>query len=274
MNKLSIEKRKAVIAALVEGNSINSTSRMTGVSKPTILKLLVRLGTACVSYHDDHVRGLTLARVECDEIWAFVHCKQKRVAMAKAAVPGAGGCWTWTAIDPDTKLILTWHVALRTPEDARGFMLDLAGRITNLPQLTTDGLGVYPEAVWNAFGDKVDFAQLIKLYTTEPASEARDSPPECVGYKKTPVIGCPKYDNISVPIVERSNLTVRMSMRRFTRLTTGHNQKIENHMAAISLFFTYYNFCRIHRTLGMTSAMAAGLTDRVWGIEDLIGLLD
>lgn len=274
MNSLKTDKRKAVIAALVEGNSINSTVRMTGVAKTTILRLLENLGCACAKFHNDHVRGLKPARIECDEVWSFVHCKQKRVAKAKAPVPGAGDCWTWTAIDRDSKLMISWHVGLRTRSDACLFMLDLADRITNIAQLTTDGFAGYPEAVWNAFGDHIDFAQLVKIYASEPANEARYSPADCVGCKKIPVIGFPDRENVSTSIVERSNLTARMSMRRFTRLTNGHSKKIENHGHAVTLFFTYYNYCRIHSTIRTTPAMAAGLTDRLWEIEDLIRLVD
>jgi len=273
MNQLTTDKRKAVIAALVEGSSINSTVRMTGVSKPTILKLLRDLGCACAAYHNDHVRGLKPGRVRCDEVWSFVYAKQGNVPKAKGGPKGAGDCWTWTAIDPATKLMITWHVGLRSAGDAAAFMFDLADRITNLTQLTTDGFGAYPDAVWNTFGEKIDFAQLVKVYAAEPANEARYSPAECVGCKKRPEIGFPDNDKISASIVKRSNLTVRMSTRRFTRLTNGHSKKVENHGHAVSLFFMYYNFCRIHSSTRLTPAMTAGLTDRVWEIEDLIGLL-
>lgn len=276
MNRLSTDRRKAVIASIVEGASINSTVRITGVSKPTILKLISDLGCACATFHDEHVRKLQPNRVQCDEIWSFVHCKQKRVSTAKAAPVGAGDCWTWTAIDPDTKLMISYLVGLRTPGDSSAFMLDLAGRITNLTQLTSDGFATYPDAVYNAFGTHVDFAQLIKVYRADRPDHARYSPAECVGCRKQHVIGCPDPEHISTSIVERSNLTVRMQMRRFTRLTNAHSKKIENHGHAVAMFFQFYNYCREHQSLGRktTPAMAAGLADHVWSLEELIGLLD
>jgi IS1 family transposase len=273
MNKLSCEKRKAVVAALVEGTSINAAVRMTGVSKPTILKLIRDLGCACAKYHDKHVRGLRPARIQCDEIWAFIYCKQKRVASAKAAPNGAGDAWTWTAIDPSTKLMISYLVGLRTLGDAAAFMLDLAGRITNIAQLTTDGLGVYPDAVREAFGQDVNYAQLVKLYKADRPDHARYSPAECIGTRIAYVEGAPDPAHVSTSIVERSNLTVRMQMRRFTRLTNGHSKKIENHGHAIALFFAFYNFCRVHATLGTTPAVAAGITDHAWTIDELLGLV-
>ena len=275
MNRLRTEKRKAVIAALVEGNSINSTVRMAGVSKPTILKLLRDLGCACAAHHDRTVRGLKPESVRCDEIWAFVHCKQKWVATAKRQEPGIGDCWTWTAIDSGSKLMISYHVGLRLPADAAEFKLDLSGRINNLTQLTTDGLGSYPAAVRKAFGDMVDYAQAAKIYNEARPDHARYSPASCVGCDKRWVQGFPNPDKISTSHVERSNLTIRMSMRRFTRLTNGHSKKVENHVHAIALFFAYYNFCRKHLSLdGQTPAMAAGLADHAWTLEELIGLLD
>jgi len=274
MNRLSIDKRQAVVASLVEGVSINSTARLTGVSKPTILKLLADFGCACARHHDATVRGLKPSRIECDEVWASNYCKQKNVGRAKAAPVAAGDCWTWTAIDPDTKLILSYFLGLRSGDDAKAFMLDLAGRVTNLTQITTDGLGVYPDAVWNAFEDRVHFAQLIKGYKAEPANEARYSPASCIGCKKTLVIDYPNRETVSTSMVQRHNLTIRMSMRRFTRLTNGHSKKIENHGHALAMFFAYYNFCRIHSTLRITPAMKAGLTDHVWTLGELIRLAD
>lgn len=272
MNRTSPEERKAVVGALVEGASINSTVRMTGTAKTTILRLLQSLGCACSKYLHDHVRVLKPARVQCDEVWSFVHCKAKHVAKAKAAPLGAGDAWTWTAIDPDTKLIITFHVGLRTPDDARDFMLDLAGRIGNLTQLTTDGLTSYPQAVYEAFGTGVDYAQLIKIYREDRTAEATYSPAKCIGAKKQHVIGAPDPAHISTSIVERSNLTIRMGMRRFTRLTNGHSKKIENHGHAFAMFLMHYNFCRVHSTIGTTPAVKAGLTDHVWTLDELIGL--
>jgi IS1 family transposase len=275
MNRLTVDKRRAVVAALVEGASINATVRMTGVSKPTILKLIRDLGAACAAHHHATVRGLKPARIQCDEIWAFVHCKQKRVATAKAAPIGAGDVWTWTAIDPDSKMILTYHVGLRTESDAAAFMLDLADRITNIAQLTTDGYGCYPPAVREAFGQYVNYAQLVKIYRSERPDHARYSPADCVGCRIEYVEGAPDPEHVSTSIVERSNLTVRMSMRRFTRLTNGHSKKIENHGHAVAMFFSYYNFCRPHSSLaGQTPAQACGLDKRRWSLDDLIGLLD
>ncbi len=275
MNKLKTEKRKAVIAALVEGNSVNSTVRMTGVAKTTILRLLKALGEACVAFHDEHVRGLKPTSVQCDEVWSFVHCKAKNVQKAKNRDFGIGDAWTWTAIDPESKLLITFHVGLRTPDDARIFMLDLAGRINNVTQLTTDGLGSYPAAVREAFGDMVDFAQVIKVYKETRQGHARYSPAECTGCNKKWVSGFPDPDKVSTSIVERSNLTARMSIRRFTRLTNAFSKKIENHENAFALFVMHYNYCRKHISLkGKTPAMVAGLADHVWTLEELIGLIN
>lgn len=276
MNKLSIDKRKAVVAALVEGTSINATVRMTGVSKPTILKLIHDLGYACAKHHDKAVRGLKPQHVQCDEIWSFVYCKQKQVKKAKAAPAVAGDAWTWTALDSDSKLMITYYLGLRTPNDAAAFMLDLAGRITNITQLTTDGLSSYPNAVREAFGQEVNYAQLIKIYESDRSGQARYSPAECIGTKIEYVEGGPDPAHVSTSHVERSNLTIRMSMRRFTRLTNGHSKKIENHGHAVAMFLAYYNFCRVHQSLGkgVTPAMEAGLEDHAWTIEELLKLLE
>jgi len=276
MNQLMTAKRKAVLAAFVEGMGVNASARMTGVSKPTILKLVCNLGCACAAYHNDHVRGLKPKNVQADEVWAFVHCKQKNVRTAKAMVYGAGDCYTWTAIDPDTKLIITYLVGQRTGGDAAAFMDDLSGRVINIGQLTTDGFNAYPDAVKAAFGNEVDYAQLIKHYkAVQTPGEARYSPATCTGCTKQSVIGFPDPDHISTSIIELSNLTIRMSVRRFTRLTNGHSKKIENHGHAVALFLMYYNYCRKHETLkGRTPAMAAGLADHAWTLDELIGLLD
>lgn len=232
------------------------------------------IACACAEHHNDTVRGLRSKRIECDEIWAFTYCKQKHVKAAKAAPEGAGDCWTWTAIDRDSKMIVSYYLGLRSWEDARQFLLDLAGRVVNIAQLTTDGFARYPDAAWEAFGNEIDLAQLIKSYSAEPTNEARYSPANCVGCRKVPVFGDPKKADVSTSIVERNNLTMRMSMRRFTRLTNGHSKKVENHGHTIALFFCYYNFCRIHSSLRVTPAMEAGLSDHVWSLEELIGLLD
>lgn len=275
MNKLALSKRKAIIAALMEGVGVNAISRLTGVCKETILKLQGDLGLACAKFHDDNVRGLKPARIQCDEVWSFVHCKAKNIQNAKSRDFGIGDCWNWTAIDPDSKLLITYHIGLRTPTDARIFMLDLAGRVNSAPQLTTDGLGFYIDAVRNAFGDDVDFAQLIKVFKTPSPDHSRYSPGECIGCEKKRIQGNPDFKDVSTSIVERSNLTIRMSMKRYARLSNGHSKKIENHCDAFAVFTMHYNYCRKHLTLkGKTPAMAAGLADHVWTMDELIGLIE
>ncbi|GMU21517.1 MAG: hypothetical protein AMXMBFR13_16100 [Phycisphaerae bacterium] len=274
MNKLSTAKRVQVVAALVEGVSINATVRMTGVSKPTILKLLKDLGCACAAYHNDHVRGLKPTSVQCDEVWAFCYSKQKNVPADLRGQFGFGDVWTWTALDRESKLIISYHLGLRTPADAGEFMMDLAGRINNITQITTDGLGSYPEAIREAFGEFVDYAQIIKVFKAERPEHARYSPASCIGCDKKWIQGEINSDLVSTSHVERSNLTIRMQMRRFTRLTNGHSKKVENHGHALALFFAFYNFCRKHTSLdGQTPAMVAGIADHVWTLEELIGLL-
>lgn len=274
MNKLHVEKQKAVIKALVEGMSINATVRLTGVSKPTILKLIRELGAACADHHNRHVRGLKPERVQTDEVWSFNYCKQKHVMTAKAPPEGAGDVWTWTAIT-DQKLIAAYRVGLRTQYDADDFMLDLAGRILNRTQLTSDGHTTYLDAVENAFGAEVDYAQLVKSFGpgTGNSAEAKYSPPKINGAKKHKLIGFPATQHISTSHVERHNLTIRMSMRRFTRLTNAHSKKIEYHVCSVALFFAFYNFCRVHGTLGTSPAVASGLADHIWTVEELIGLM-
>jgi IS1 family transposase len=274
MNKLSTEKRIAVVRALVEGCSIRSVVRMTGVAKNTVVKLLCDLGAACAVTHAQLVVGLSPKHIQCDEIWAFCHAKQKNVPAEYQGVFGHGDVWTWTALDADTKLIISWYIGRRTGADARAFMYDLAVRIRNQPQLTTDGFTSYPEAVYAEFGNHVDYAQLYKTYAAERVGEARYSPAVCTGTRKVAVIGEPDPDHVSTSHVERQNLTMRMSMRRFTRLTNAFSKKVENLEHAVALHFMHYNFCRIHQTLRVTPAMTAGLSDRLWSIEDLIGLLD
>jgi IS1 family transposase len=274
MNKLSTAERVRVVAALVEGNSINSTVRMTGVSKPTILKLLVDLGEACARYHDKYVRDLTCNRIQCDEVWAFCHCKQKNVRPELQGTFGFGDVWTWTAIDAETKLMVSYMVGLRDGGYATEFIHDVASRLVNRVQLTTDGHKAYLEAVEDAFGGDIDYAQLIKLYGAERAGEARYSPAVCIGSRKETVTGDPDPKHVSTSYVERSNLTVRMSVRRFTRLTNGFSKKVENHQHMTALFFFYYNFARIHQTLRITPAMASRISDHVWSVEEIVGLLD
>jgi len=234
------------------------------------------LGSVCAAYHDSHVRGLKPERVQTDEIWSFCYAKQKNVPATMQGVYGVGDVWTWTAIT-DQRLIIAYRVGLRNQEDADAFMLDLAGRITNRTQLTSDGHTTYLSAVENAFGPDVDYAQLVKLYGPEAGGdgpERKYSPGKCNGANKRPQIGLPDRDYISTSHVERSNLTIRMSMRRFTRLTNAHSKKIENHECAIALFFTFYNYCRVHSTIGTTPAVASGLADHVWTLYELIGLLN
>lgn len=265
-----------MVASLVEGVGINATSRLTGVHKETVLKLLADMGCACAAFHDEKVRALKPDRVECDELWAFVHCKQKRVKNAVAAPVGAGDCWTFTAIDADSKLVISYLIGPRSPQNAMELMLDVAGRVTNWTQLTTDGFAAYPAAVREAFGDEVSYAQLIKVYREDRSTEARYSPATCVGCKKEHISGAPDPEKISTSIIERHNLTMRMHQRRYTRLTNGHSKKLSNHGHATALFMAYYNWCRPHQALDRktTPAMASGLTDRVWTIDELIGLLN
>jgi IS1 family transposase len=271
MNRLSQADRTRVVAALVEGNSIRATCRMTDVSKPTVLKLLADLGKVCAAYHDEHVRGLQSKRIQCDEIWSFVGAKMKNVSEEKAEE--WGDVWTWTALDADSKLIVSWLVGQRGPAWAKAFMEDVASRVTSRIQLTTDGLKMYGEAVEGAFGCDVDYAMLIKLYGND-SFDTKYSPGECIRTQSAVLAGNPDPKHISTSFVERQNLTMRMSMRRFTRLTNGFSKKIENHAAAIALHFMHYNFCRIHKTLRITPAMEAGLAGHVWSVEELVGLLD
>jgi IS1 family transposase len=274
MNCLVIEKRAQVVAALVEGTSINATCRMTGVAKHTVLKLLKDLGCACAAYHDANVRNVTVRRVQCDEIWAFVYAKQKNVT-AEQMEQGAGDAWTWTAIDADTKLILSYTLGDRGAGTAYTFMQDVASRTRNRIQLTTDGHRVYRDAVEQAFGAHIDYAMLVQLYGAAGHSpESRYSPATCIGCRTGVLAGDPDPDHISTSFVERSNLSMRMGMRRFTRLTNGFSKKLENHGHMVALYFFHYNFVRIHKTLRVTPAMEAGITDHVWSFKELLALLD
>lgn len=274
MNKLSKESRVQIINLLVEGNSLRSTQRITGVSINTVSKLLVDMGAACMEYHNMHVHSLSTKRVECDEIWSFVYAKEKN-ATDEQKKQGAGDAWTWVGMDADSKLAISWLVADRSAESAKIIMEDISLRLNNRVQLTTDGLKAYLEAVDNAFGDDIDYAQLIKIYGGPGKDEQRKySPAECTGIKKVKVKGNPDKSLVSTSYIERQNLTMRMHMRRFTRLTNGFSKKIENHAHAIALHFMYYNFCKIHKTLRVTPAMEAGLTLKPWSIGDLVALLD
>ena len=274
MNKLSTAERAKILHLLCEGSSIRAISRVTGASKITITKLLVDAGKACAAYHDEYVRDVAAKRIQCDEIWSFCYAKQKNVADAKAAPEGAGDVWTWTALDADSKLIISYLVGGRDAEYARGFMDDVADRLANRVQLTTDGHKAYLEAVEGAFGGDVDFAQLVKLYGPTPAPAGRYSPAECTGIKKTRIEGRPDEKHVSTSYVERQNLTMRMHMRRFTRLTNGFSKKIENHAYAVALHMMYYNFVKMHGKLRCSPAMAAGIETRLWEIGDIVGLVE
>ncbi len=274
MNKLPLTKRVQILAMLCEGSSMRSISRVADVSINTVSKLLVEAGEACLAIHDETVRNVKASRVQCDEIWSFCHAKQKNVATAKAAPEGAGDVWTWTALDADTKLIVSFYVGDRSGESAMVLMDDLRTRLANRVQLTTDGHKAYLEAVEGAFGSDVDFAQLIKLYGPTITAPGRYSPAECIGAKKQRVMGSPDIAHVSTSYVERQNLTMRMSMRRFTRLTNAFSKKLDNHIHALALYFAFYNFCRIHKMLRVTPAMAAGITDHLWSLEDIVAKID
>ena len=274
MNVSSTDKRTQVIASLVEGTSINATCRITGVAKHTVLKLLKNLGCACAAYHNTHIRNLRVRHVQCDEIWAFIYAKQKNVSLEQMQ-QGAGDVWTWTAICADTKLIISYTLGDRGAGTATAFMQDVAARITNRVQLTTDGHHVYVDAVEDAFGADIDYAMLQKIYGAPSDAEMRRySPATCIGCKTAVVTGDPDPHHISTSFVERSNLSMRMGMRRFTRLTNGFSKKLENHGHMVALYFFHYNFIRIHKTLRVTPAMEAGITDHVWSFEELIALLE
>ena len=253
---------------------MRSVSRIADVSINTVTKLLVDAGTACNEYHNRHVKGLTVKRVQADEIWSFIYSKEKNVPKDKEGEFGYGDVWTFTAIDADSKLIVSWHVGSRDLENATMFMHDVASRLANRVQLTTDGHKMYLEAVESAFGSEVDFAQLVKIYRSVPEKETRYSPSKYVGAEKTKINGDPDIKHVSTSHVERQNLNMRMSMRRFTRLTNAFSKKLENHYHALCLYFMYYNFVRIHKTLSITPAMAAGLTDHLWTMEDIVDLID
>lgn len=246
---------------------------MTGVAKGTILKLLADIGRACAAYQDATLRGLVCRRVQCDEVWAFVGAKEKNVPAERRGQHGVGDTWTWIALDAETKLAICWLVGKRDATYAYGFIQTLAGRLANRVQLTTDGHHPYLQAVEDSFGSDVDYAMLVKLYGAEPAGEARYSPPKCIGINARVVQGNPDPDHISTSFVERGNLTMRMSMRRFTRLTNAFSKKVENLEHALALHFMHYNFARVHQTLKMTPAMAAGVADHPWSIEEIVGLL-
>lgn len=280
MNRLSTIQRRAVIASLVEGNSIRATVRMTGVAKNTVTKLLVDLGTACSVHMDQDLRNLPCQRVQVDEIWSFVYSKQKNVPADKRGEYGYGDVWVWVALDADTKLVPTFRVGPRDLHEAHMLMHDLASRLRHRVQLTTDGHRPYLSAVEDAFAGDVDYAQLVKLYGATSGGSGKYSPAVCIGSHAAVVTGDPDDEHISTSHVERLNLTTRMSVRRFTRLTNAFSKKVENHAAAVALHFAHYNYCRVHQALSgpnkpkRTPAMAAGVTDHVWTLDELIGLLE
>lgn len=273
MNKLSPQERAQVLNCLVEGNSIRATVRLTGVAKNTVTKLLVDVGKACREYQDKALRNLPCKRVQVDEVWAFCYAKQKNLPPEKAGQFGYGDMWTWTAICADTKLVPSWMVGNRDAEWASAFMNDLAGRLVDRVQLTSDGHRPYLQAVAGAFGNEIDYAMLDKLYGMPGGYEGKYSPAKCLGSRKRVVSGEPDPMLISTSYAERQNLTMRMQMRRFTRLTNAFSKKVENLDAAVSLYFMHYNFCRVHQTTRVTPAMAAGVTDRVWGLGDVSALV-
>lgn len=263
-----------MLSGLVEGVGVNATCRMTGVAKNTILKLLRDIGAVCASHHDKTVRNLSTKRVECDEVWSFCYAKQKNVPEEKRGKFGFGDVWTWTALDSNSKLIISYLVGLRDAGYAFEFMNDVASRLSNRVQLTTDGHKPYLQAIEDAFGADIDYAMLVKIYGAERADEARYSPAKCIGTRRAGIAGNPDPKFISTSYIERSNLTLRLMNRRFTRLTLGFSKKIENHVHAIALYAFHYNFCKIHKTLRVTPAMEAGLTDHVWELEELVAMLE
>jgi IS1 family transposase len=274
MNRLSTPERAAIVSALVEGNSIRATCRITGRDKETVMRLLSDIGAACDVYQGGALRNLKSKRIQCDEIWSFVGAKAKNVPEKRKGEYGIGDVWTWVALDPDSKLVVTWRVGERSAEDAERFMRDLASRLAGRIQLTTDGYSPYVAAVMLAFGkNAIDFAQLVKEYSHTTRNEQRYSPPDMVKSQKHVVFGNPDEREISTSHVERQNLTMRMKMRRMTRLTNGFSKKVDGLEAAVALHFMHYNFSRIHQTLRTTPAIAAGIADHVWSIEEVVGLL-
>lgn len=275
MNKLSIEKRVQIIGLLVEGNSMRATSRLTGCSINTVTKMLVDVGKACAEYQDKAFRDLTCKRIQCDEIWSFCYSKEKNIPKDHRGEFGYGDIYTWTAICADTKLVPSFLVGRRSAEYAHVFINDLQSRLKNRVQLTTDGHKVYLDAIESAFGGEIDYAMLVKVYEpTHTEDQRKYSPVECTGAEVKCISGNPDKAHVSTSFVERQNLTMRMSMRRFTRLTNGFSKKVENLFYAVALHFMYYNFCRIHKTLRVTPAMEAKVTDRLWKIEDIVGLIN
>lgn len=275
MNKLPLKSRAQILSLLCEGTSMRAVSRLTDTSINTVAKLLADAGTFCAAFHDEKVRGVKAKRIQCDEIWSFTYAKAKNVATAKAAPDGAGDTWTWTGIEADSKLIVSWLVGGRDGEHAISFMNDMRERLANRVQLTTDGHKAYLEAVEGAFGGDIDYAVLHKIYGASPeAAKGKYSPAECIGTQKHRVEGDPDPKHVSTSYVERSNLTMRMHNRRFTRLTNAFSKKFESHVHMVAIWTVWYNWIRIHKTLRVTPAMAAGLTDRLWTWEEVIEGMD
>lgn len=274
MNKLPLAKRVQILSMLCEGSSMRSVARVCDVSLNTVAKMLIDAGKVCMAFHDEKVRGVKASRVQVDEIWSFTAAKQKNVPNMKKPVEGAGDTWTWTALDADSKLIVGWFVGGRDSECAKVFMDDVAARLANRVQLTSDGLKAYLEAVEGAFGADVDYAQLVKIYGAAIEGEKRYSPAEFVSCRQIGITGKPDPKHISTSFVERSNLTLRMHNRRFTRLTNAFSKKFESHVQMVALYTVFYNWTRIHKTLRVTPAMAAGLTDRVWDMADVVAIMD
>jgi len=273
MNKLPLEKRVQILTMLVEGSSLRSISRVAGVSINTVTKLLIDAGTACAAFHDEKVRNVTAKAIQCDEIWSFAYAKQKNVRFAKSAPEGAGDIWTWTAIDADSKLIVSWHVGDRSQHTGISFIGDLKARLANRVQLTTDGHKAYLTAV-EAVDFDADYAMLNKIFATDYAGPGRYSPPKCIGAIKNPIMGNPDPALVNTSFAERQNLTMRMAMRRFTRLTNAFSKKFENHCHSLALYFLWYNWIRPHKTLGVTPAMAAGLIQTPLKFTDLLTAMD
>ena len=274
MNRLPRDKRIQILSMLCEGSSMRSIARVADVSINTVDKLLQDAGIACAAFHDMTVRDVKARRVQCDEIWSFVYAKAKNVPTAKAAPDRAGDVWTWTALDADSKLIVSWLVGGRDSSFAIALMDDLRSRLANRVQLTTDGHATYLEAVEGAFGGDVDYAMLVKLYGEPVEQEKRYSPAKCIGARRTAIEGKPDLDHVSTSYVERSNLSMRTFMRRFTRLALGFSKKFENHCHMVALYTVWYNFVKLHKTLKMTPALAAGVADKLWSVGDIVDLIE
>ncbi len=274
MNAMDTKRRAAIIRALVDGVGIRATCRITGASKGAVTKLIAELGPACAAYMDKAFQGLTCRTLEVDEIWAFCYAKAKNVPADMRGTFGVGDVWTFTAIDAETKLMPSFMVGSRDGGTATEFMQDLAGRLVNRVQLTTDGHKMYLGAVEDAFQGEIDYAQLVKNYANLPTGpETRYSPAVCTGCEKHLISGDPESRKISTSYIERSNLSIRMGLRRYTRLTNGHSKKLENHCAALAIYFMHYNFAKVHSTIRCSPAMAAGVDSHLWSVEEIVKLL-